>query len=122
MTEGFHKPPRLDVSDKNGGLLVYVRSYLLSSLQSTNFEIPSDIEAIPFEVNADIRAIAFEVNIMKEKWFFLCIYKHRSMNSQIPSKEKYFWKLIYFNQFLRIISIISKIIPVSKDLCHALSS
>ena len=34
--------------------MVYVRSYLLSSLQSTNSEIPSDIEAIPFEVNAGI--------------------------------------------------------------------
>ena len=27
-THGFHKPLRLDATDKSGGLLVYVRSYL----------------------------------------------------------------------------------------------
>ena len=30
IIEWFHKPLRLDISDKSGGLLVYVRSYLLS--------------------------------------------------------------------------------------------
>ena len=30
IIEGFHKPLRLDVSDKSGSLLVYVRSHLLS--------------------------------------------------------------------------------------------
>ena len=70
IIEGFHKPLRLDISDKSGGLLVYVRLYLLSR-QLTKFEIPSGIQAIPFEVN-----------IRKEKWFFLCIYKPPSINSQ----------------------------------------
>ena len=70
ITERFHKPLRLDISDKSGGLLVYVRSHLLSR-QLTKFKIPSDIQAIPFEVN-----------MRKEKWFFLCIYKPPSMNSQ----------------------------------------
>ena len=40
ITEGFHKPPRLDISDKSGGLLVYVRSHLLSR-QLTRFKIRS---------------------------------------------------------------------------------
>ena len=48
IIEGFHKPLRLDNSDKNGGLLIYIRSYLLSH-QLTKFEIPSDIQTIPFE-------------------------------------------------------------------------
>ena len=59
MIERFNKPLGLDISDKSGGLLVYVRSYLLSR-HLTKF---------------DIQAIPFEVNIRKEKWFFLCIYK-----------------------------------------------
>ena len=70
IIEGFHKPLRLDISDKSGGLLVYVRPFLLSR-QLTKFEIPSEIQAIPFEVN-----------MTKEKWFFLCIYKPPCMNSQ----------------------------------------
>ena len=69
IIEGFHKPLRLDISDKSGGLLV-VRSHLLSR-QLTKFKIPSDIQAIPFEFN-----------MRKEKWLFLCIHKPPSMNSQ----------------------------------------
>ena len=69
ITERFHKPLRLDISDKSGGLLV-VRSHLLSR-QLTKFKIPSDIQAIPFEFN-----------MRKEKWLFLCIHKPPSMNSQ----------------------------------------
>ena len=42
IIEGFHKPLRLDISDKSGSLLVYARSYLQSH-QLINFEIPSDI-------------------------------------------------------------------------------
>ena len=70
IIERFSKPLKLDISDKSGGLLVYVRQYLLSR-QLTKFEIPSDIQDI-----------AFEVNIRKEKWFFLCIYKPPFVNSQ----------------------------------------
>ena len=50
IIDGFHRPLRLDISDKSGGLLVYVRSYLLSR-QLTKFEIPSDIQAIPFIID-----------------------------------------------------------------------
>ena len=70
IIEGFHKPLRLHISVKRDGLLVYVRSHLLPR-QLLKFEIPSDIQAIPLELN-----------IKKEKWFFLCIYKPPSMNSQ----------------------------------------
>ena len=61
-SDGFHKPFRLDVKDKSGGLLVYVRSYLPLS-QLTKHKISSDIQAL-----------TFEINLRKEKWFFL--YKH----------------------------------------------
>ena len=70
IIERFFKPLRLDISNKSGGLLTYVTSYLLSR-QLTKFEIPSDIQAV-----------SFEVNITKEKWFFLCIYKAPYTNSQ----------------------------------------
>ena len=49
IIERFFKPLRLDISNKSGGLLTYVTSYLLSR-QLTKFEIPSDIQAVSFEV------------------------------------------------------------------------
>ena len=68
--DGFHKPLRLDATDKSGGLLVYVRSYL-PLRQLTKHEISSDIQAL-----------VFEINLRKEKWFFLSIYKPPSQNCQ----------------------------------------
>ena len=59
--------PRLDISDENGGLLVYLRSYLLSRLL-TKFEISSGIQAIPVEIN------------IREEKFFLSIYKPPSIS------------------------------------------
>ena len=47
---GFHKPLRLDATDKSGGLLVYARSYL-PLRQLTKHEISLDIEALVFEIN-----------------------------------------------------------------------
>ena len=49
--------------------MVHVKLYLLLR-QLTKSEIPSDIQALLFKVN------------IKIKWFFLCIYKPPSMNSQ----------------------------------------
>ena len=59
--DGFHKPLRVDATDKSGCLLVYVRSYL-PLRQLTKHEISSDIQAL-----------VFEINLRKEKWFFLSI-------------------------------------------------
>ena len=67
---GFHKPLRLDVTDKSGGLLVYVRSYL-PLCQLTKHKISSDIQVL-----------VFEINLRKEKWFFLSIYKPPLQNCQ----------------------------------------
>ena len=68
--DGFHKPLTLDVTDKSGCLLVDLRSYLRFR-QSTKHKISSDIQAV-----------AFERNLIKEKWFFLSIYKPLSQSCQ----------------------------------------
>ena len=90
--DGFHKPLRLDATDKSGGLLVYVRSYL-PLRQLTKHEIPSDIQAL-----------VFEINLRKEKWFFLSIYKPRSQNCQyfLDSLHSiiYFYSGVYDNHIV----------------------
>ena len=50
MLPGYHKPYRLDISDRKGGLLVYIKSHLPSRLLK-NFDIPSNIQIIPFKLN-----------------------------------------------------------------------
>ena len=60
---GYHKPYRLDVTGKQGGLLVYIKSHLPSKLLSTH-NISNNIQVIPFELN-----------LRKEKWMFMCIYR-----------------------------------------------
>ena len=67
---GYHKPYRLDITDKQGGLLVYIRSHLPSKLLSTH-NISNDIQVIPFELN-----------LRKEKWMFICIYRPPKQNNQ----------------------------------------
>ena len=61
MLPGYHKPYRLDISDRKGGLLVYIKSHLPSRLLK----------------NCD-----FELNLRKEKWMFMCIYRSPSQNKQ----------------------------------------
>ena len=68
--DGIHKTHRLDVTDKKGGLLVYVRSYL---------PLP---QLTKHKIYSDIQALVFEINIRKEKWFFLSIYNPPSQNCQ----------------------------------------
>ena len=68
--DGFHKPLRLDATDKSGGLLVYVRSYL---------PLP---QLTKHEISSDIQALVFEINLRKEKWFFLSICKSPLQNCQ----------------------------------------
>ena len=47
---GFHKPLRMDVSSRRGGLLVYIRSSLPSKML-TKSKLLSYIQIIPFELN-----------------------------------------------------------------------
>ena len=55
LKQGFRKPFRLDISDKSGELLVYVRS-----------DIPSKI--IKYNLPPDIQVIPFGLNLRKKKW------------------------------------------------------
>ena len=67
---GYHKPYCLIISDRRGGLLVYIKSHL-PSRRLTNYIIPKDIQIIPSELN-----------LRKEKWMFICIYRPPSQNKQ----------------------------------------
>ena len=67
MLPGYHN---LDISDRKGGLLVYIKSHLPSRLLK-NFDITSNIQITPFELN-----------LTKEKWMFTCIYRPPSQNKK----------------------------------------
>ena len=60
----------MDVSSWTGGLLVYIKSSLLSTML-TKFKLPNNIQIIPFELN-----------LRKDKWLFVSIYKPPLQNSQ----------------------------------------
>ena len=70
LLSGYYKPYRLDISDKQGGLLIYIKAHLRPRLLSNPIS-PKDIQAIPFELN-----------IRKEKWMFVCIYRPPKQGSQ----------------------------------------
>ena len=58
----YHKPYRLDITVKQVGLLVYIKSHLPSKLLSIH------------NTSNDIQVIPVELNLRKEKWMFMCIY------------------------------------------------
>ena len=62
LIPGFHEPMRLDITSKRGGMLVYIKSSLLSRIMS-NFKLPGNIQVIPFELN-----------LRKEKEVVVCQY------------------------------------------------
>ena len=70
LIPGFHKPLRMDVSSRRGGLLVYIKSSLPSKLL-TKFKLLNNIQIIPFELNR-----------RKDKWLFVSIYKPPLQNNQ----------------------------------------
>ena len=70
LIPGFHKPLRMDVSSRRGGLLVYIKSSLPSKML-TKFKLPNNIQLIPFELN-----------LRKDKWLFVSIYKPPLQNNQ----------------------------------------
>ena len=59
---GYHKPYRLDITDKQGGLLVYIKSRLPSKLLSIH-NTSNHIQVIPFELNLFIDHQSKTVNI-----------------------------------------------------------
>ena len=61
--EGYHKPYRLDVSEKSGGILVYISS-----------STPSK-ELHCGNLNLSIQAVPFEINLKKDKWLVISAYR-----------------------------------------------
>ena len=72
---GYHKPYRLDITDKQGGLLVYIKSHLSFKLLSIH------------NTSNDIQVIPFELNLREKKWMFMCIYRPPKQNSQYFFRE-----------------------------------
>ena len=71
----YHKGYRLDISDKQGGLLVSIKSYLPSRVLSSH-NTPSDIQVILFELNQN-----------KERSIFMCICSPSKQSSQFCFKN-----------------------------------
>ena len=61
LLPGYHKLYRLDISDKQRGLLIHIKTHLPSRLLSNHIS-PKNIQAIPFELN-----------LRKGNWMFVCI-------------------------------------------------
>ena len=68
--EGYHTPYRLDINNKSGGILVYVKS-----------SIPSRCFCYE-ELHISIEANPFEINLKKEKCLVISIYHPPSRNSE----------------------------------------
>ena len=68
--EGYHSPYRLDISSRNGAILVYVKSSIPSRCMSCE-NLCDSIQAVPFEIN-----------LRKEKWLVISIYRPPSQNSE----------------------------------------
>ena len=64
------RPYCLDISDRRGGLLVYIKSNL-PSRRLTNYTMPKDIQVI-----------SSELNLREEKWMFMGIYRTPAQNKQ----------------------------------------
>ena len=82
----YHKGYRLDISDKQGGLLVSIKSYLPSRVLSSH-NTPSDIQVILFELNQN-----------KERSIFMCIYSPSKQSSQFCFKN--LWLIAFMIEIL----------------------
>ena len=60
--DGFSTPFRLDRNKNGGGILQYIRSYIVAS-KLNNYIFPNDIEAF-----------FIEINIKGDKWLICCSY------------------------------------------------
>ena len=66
----YKQPYRLDISEKSGGLLVYVNSDI-PSRHLTDISFPDDIQAVPIELN-----------LRKQKWLIILLYTPPSQNKE----------------------------------------
>ena len=86
----FRLPYRLDVSERSGGLLTFVRKDILSR-QLTDFIFPKDIQVIPIELN-----------FRKQKWLLLSVYKP-PRQPPVYFLEKLSEAIVYYSKFNNII-------------------
>ena len=68
--EGYHSPYGSDVSNRSGGILVYVKSSIPSRRLSCE-NLCDSVQAVPFEIN-----------LRKGKWLGISIYRPSSHNSE----------------------------------------
>ena len=66
----YHTPYRLDISNKSGGILVYIKSNI-PTRQLNCGDLCKSIQAVPFEIN-----------LRKEKWLVISICRPPSQNSE----------------------------------------
>ena len=73
--EGYHKPYRLDVSGKSGGILVHTNSSIPSrQLHCRNLNLP-------------IQAVPLKISFRKKKWLVISVYRLPSENREYFSNE-----------------------------------
>ena len=65
----YHTPYRLDISNNSGGILVYIRSNILTRQLNCG------------NLCKSIQAVLFEINLRKEKWLVISIYQLPPQNS-----------------------------------------
>ena len=63
VLDGYHLPYHMDVTERKGGILVYVKSSI-PSLRLTCGNLCDSTQAIPFEIN-----------LRKEKWLVISVYR-----------------------------------------------
>ena len=63
VLDGYHLPYHMDVTERKGGILVYVKSSI-QSLRLTCGNLCDSTQAIPFEIN-----------LRKEKWLVISGYR-----------------------------------------------
>ena len=68
VIQGFAAPFRLDRTNTDGGILVYVRN-----------DIPSKLLNISY-VSPDTECLAIEMNLHKTKWLLICSYNLHKNN------------------------------------------
>jgi len=65
---GYKTPYRLDITDKSGGILVFIKNGL-PSVRLRSFSLPKDVQII-----------AIELSLKNSKWLLLCIYRPPKQN------------------------------------------
>ena len=66
VLDGYHLPYRMDVTERKGGILVYVKS-LIPSRRLTLWNLRNLCDSI--------QAIPLEINLRKEKWLVISVYR-----------------------------------------------